>query len=284
MHICVLKTLQNSSAFSSLAKLPASTEMTLKPLHSLLPVPQMDKDTYLFIKFWLKKDYLAAKKNCKNSIGFRQNEDSDNKMTWYVETEDGDPVDGDIVEAIHSYAWTIWRYLWDKNMAPATWSDANLEAYNLYEHHMCHWYLLLALGADNWKAHMIATDNYSSWYLKNAGHNPKLKSEHEETPIRKRSHSPSLQRDSHKKGKQRMDQTKPLKSPSISPGMENTSLPSEKDVVVCEYPALNDAKALICFRFSILCEWVNVSSQSVLIAPQNGCLLRSLGSPGSYAS
>jgi hypothetical protein len=131
-------------------------------------------------------------------------------MTWYVEDETGEPVDGDTVDNMRAYARLIWRLLLDSGMAPATWADANLMAHNYYEHHMTQCFPVLSYGASNWKAHMLATDNYSSWYGKRVGRKAKVKSEPVECDTTsanikysgskafKRSRSPSTKRSSKK--------------------------------------------------------------------------------------
>lgn len=131
-------------------------------------------------------------------------------MTWYVEDETGEPVDGDTVENMRAYARLIWQLLLDSGMAPATWADANLMAHNYYEHHMTQRFPVLSYGASNWKAHMLATDNYSSWYGKSIGRKAKVKSEPVESDTTsadikypsskafKRSRSPSMKRPSKK--------------------------------------------------------------------------------------
>jgi hypothetical protein len=67
--------------------------------------------------------------------------------------------------------------LLDSEMAPVTWVDANLMVHNYYEHHMTQHFPVLLYGTSNWKAHMLATDNYSSWYGKHVGRKAKVKSE-----------------------------------------------------------------------------------------------------------
>ena len=134
-----------------------------------LPVPSLNAIDYEDIKFWNKKDYTMEKKNRKSLIGFHQIKTNDNIMMWYVEDETGKPVDGDTVENMCIYTWLIWQLLLDSGMAPATWADANLIAHNYYEHHMTQCFPVLSYGMSNWKAHMLATDNYSSWYRKHVG-------------------------------------------------------------------------------------------------------------------
>jgi hypothetical protein len=143
---------------------------------AVLPVPSLNQADYGDVKFWNKKDYMTAKKNKKISTGF-QSDKSDNIMTWYVEDDSGNPVDGDTVDSMRSYARLIWQYFLDSGMAPLTWADINVVAHNYYEHHMTRRFPELGYGTNNWKAHMLATDNYSSWYGKHTGRNAKVKSE-----------------------------------------------------------------------------------------------------------
>lgn len=54
----------------------------------------------------------------------------------------------------------------------------SVEAQIYYEHHMCHRFPQLSYGRNNWKAsHMVATENYSSWYGKHVGRVAKVKDE-----------------------------------------------------------------------------------------------------------
>lgn len=47
---------------------------------------------------------MTAKASKKGSTGFTQTENNRNKMTWYVETKEGKPIDGSQVDAIRAYA------------------------------------------------------------------------------------------------------------------------------------------------------------------------------------
>lgn len=126
------------------------------------------------------------------STGLASSESTGNTMTWYVETEDGDPISSEKVNAIREHARHLWQSLLTKGIAPVTWAQANLEAHNYYEHHMCERFPELSYGANNWKAHMIATENYSSWYGKHVGRSTKVKNEPPATQLLKRSRSPSI--------------------------------------------------------------------------------------------
>ncbi|KAG6835381.1 hypothetical protein H0H93_001988 [Arthromyces matolae] len=160
---------------------------------SLLPVPALDKEDYPDIKFWTAKLYRAAKKARQSitSLGPAAMDPSGNVMTWYVETEDGDPVGVETVQNIRTLARTIWHELHLRDIAPATWAEAGLVAMNYFEHHMCRRFPQLSYGENNWKCHMIATDNYSSWRSK---HHLSRKAKHQVKEEPKATASDSIKR------------------------------------------------------------------------------------------
>ncbi|RDB17058.1 hypothetical protein Hypma_001775 [Hypsizygus marmoreus] len=166
---------------------------------SQLPVPSRNQSDLPGIKFWTKKDYLAIRNTRGSSTGFKASDEDSNKMSWYVETEDGNPASKDMIETIRAFAQTIWQYLLDNSLHPRTWTEVNLVAHNYYEHHMCERFPQLSYGANNWKAHMIATDNYPSWYGKHVGRTSKVKNEPIPSKILKRSPSPATHDDRGKK-------------------------------------------------------------------------------------
>ncbi|KAF8064107.1 hypothetical protein FPV67DRAFT_1698275 [Lyophyllum atratum] len=177
---------RTSFAASSSGTSDASSSLS----SALLPVPALEQTDYPDIKYWTKKKYTTAKKYKKSSTGFEQ----ENTMTWYVETEEGEPVDSDTVTSMRSLARTLYASLANRGMEPSHWSEATRQAHNYFEHHMCREFPQLSYGANNWKAHMIATDNYSSWYGKrHPGRSTKVKNEPVGTNIRplKRSASSS---------------------------------------------------------------------------------------------
>ncbi|KAG6864054.1 hypothetical protein C0991_000547, partial [Blastosporella zonata] len=143
----------------------------------VLPIPIESEEDHPLIKFWTAKLFRTEKKARKGLTGLHQVDTSGNTMTWYVETDDGDPVDSETVEAIRSFARTIWQELLHRGIAPTTWAEAGLVALNYFEHHMCRRFPQLSYGENNWKCQMIGTDNYSSWYNKHVGRSTKIKTE-----------------------------------------------------------------------------------------------------------
>lgn len=82
----------------------------------------------------------------------------------YVETEDGKPIDGFVASEIRRHARAIWVQLGIGNKAPSKWSDAGAATLRHYREEMRNRYPVLALCEMDWKADLIATDNYPSWY------------------------------------------------------------------------------------------------------------------------
>ncbi|KAG6824973.1 hypothetical protein H0H92_005266 [Tricholoma furcatifolium] len=157
------------------------------PFSATVAVPCLDEDDYPDIKYWYKEKFIAAKKERRALTGLRQEQDHGNTMTWYVEDEAGDPVDSRKVNQIRADARHIWTYLRDHNMAPATWNEVNLAAMNYYESHLCARHPELSYGANNWKAHQIATDNYPSWASNHLTRPLKIKNEPKRNLKRSRS-------------------------------------------------------------------------------------------------
>lgn len=81
----------------------------------------------------------------------------------YVELEDGTIVDGFRAAEIRRYARSLWVQLALDDKLPATWSDADATSLNYYSESMAQRFLEMRLCASDWKANLVATDNYPSW-------------------------------------------------------------------------------------------------------------------------
>ncbi|KAG6808926.1 hypothetical protein H0H92_002348 [Tricholoma furcatifolium] len=142
----------------------ASTTLSASLPSASLPLPCLDQDDYVNIKFWFKSAYLVEKKKRKAYSKLEDELDTNgNIMTWYLEDEDGDPVDGAKVEQVRATARSLWETLKSRGIAPSTWSEANNEAHNYYEAHLCERHPEVSYCENNWKAHQIAIDSYPSW-------------------------------------------------------------------------------------------------------------------------
>lgn len=81
----------------------------------------------------------------------------------YIETEDGTTIDGFRAAEIRRYARSLWVQMALDNKLPATWSDADAASLTYYSASMAQRFPELHLCASDWKANLVATDNYPSW-------------------------------------------------------------------------------------------------------------------------
>ena len=81
----------------------------------------------------------------------------------YIETEDGTVVDGFRAAEIRRYARSLWVQMALDDKLPATWSDADATSLTNYSACMAQRFSELRLCASDWKANLVATDNYPSW-------------------------------------------------------------------------------------------------------------------------
>lgn len=110
----------------------------------------------------------------------------------YIEFEDGTVVDGFRAAEIRRYARSLWVQMALDNKLPKTWSDADAHSLSTYSTSMAQRFPELRLCSAEWKANLVATDNYPSWrhnWLKrNAKDNAKSKrpSDHQSDASMKR--------------------------------------------------------------------------------------------------
>jgi hypothetical protein len=108
----------------------------------------------------------ASNVNVRGKTAFSQGE---NVATLYVENENGRPVDGHRLTAIRQLARKIWNKFADVGQAPLTWGKANMNFTNEYRREICRQFPEFRLCENDWKAELLATENYSSWYSNRFG-------------------------------------------------------------------------------------------------------------------
>ena len=64
---------------------------------------------------------------------------------------------------IYRYARSLWVQMALDEKLPRTWSDVDAKSLATYNESMAQCFVELHLCASDWKANLIATDNYSSW-------------------------------------------------------------------------------------------------------------------------
>lgn len=130
----------------------------------------------------------------------------------YVETENGDLIDGDRASEIRKFARTIWVSFGRRGQAPAKWGQADVETRKEYCQEMNSHFPELRFCDLDWKSEQVATDNYPSWYTTWASKQKELKQESEEDITKKSAQSkrprkPSTQSAFKRKKVENQDQT-----------------------------------------------------------------------------
>jgi hypothetical protein len=187
-----------------------------------MELPHLRHEDCPKIKYWTRSSFLEAKKSRKSETSLDSDNDQsdnetgisgENKMTWYVETLDGRTCTKERILAIRQLGRAIWFRLHREGRAPEKWQRIDSEARSLYEAEMCQKFPELSYGENNWKAHQIAQDNYSSWYKKNIKEKTQFKEESSTIPC-KRPASPdaSQTQKSRNKGKGKEPERGPAKA------------------------------------------------------------------------
>lgn len=81
----------------------------------------------------------------------------------YIEFEDGTTIDGFRAAEIRRYARSLWVQMALDDKLPRTWSDADAKSLTSYNESMAQRFPELCFCVADWKANMVATDNYPSW-------------------------------------------------------------------------------------------------------------------------
>ena len=82
----------------------------------------------------------------------------------YLEDIKGKATDGYRLKNICAYAQAIWREFQSIGCLPTTWGRADAEMASVYHHKMHLRFFEFGLCHNNWKADLLATESYPSWY------------------------------------------------------------------------------------------------------------------------
>lgn len=132
---------------------------------------QLKREDYPNVKFWYRQDWLNYIKEGGNSTdvgelvrGKSLISKGINKTAKYIEGADGEPVDGYKVRDIRSHARAIWANFQTVGRAPPTWGRADAEIAHVFRREMRLKFFEFSLCDNDWKADLLATENYPSWY------------------------------------------------------------------------------------------------------------------------
>lgn len=148
------------------------------------PPPPPLKSDYPRILYWQQNTYKNRKKNGVSSVetvrgakgGGRAAQGINVGMLW-IETEDGEIIDGHLAADMRRHARSIWRQFVLAGVAPEKWGQAGVQVQTLFIVEMETRYPVLALCDDHWKARKIATGFYPSFYQRNRDGLKSIKSE-----------------------------------------------------------------------------------------------------------
>ncbi|KAJ7460428.1 hypothetical protein B0H11DRAFT_2316011 [Mycena galericulata] len=133
-------------------------------------LPELSRADYPLVKYWHRNDFApqgsdgVSNNGVPNPRGGRPAAQGVNVSGKYIETEDGEVVNGFRVTAMGKTAAQIWFGFVALGIAPPSWGQAGLRAITLYNNEMCGVHPELRLCAGNWKAQCLAKINYSSWH------------------------------------------------------------------------------------------------------------------------
>jgi hypothetical protein len=176
------------------------------------------KDDYPDVRFWMRQAWSEFTKN-KGTSDLHQQRSGErgrsraaqgvNVTMRYVEDEHGHTVDGHRASEMRKIARSIWVALANAGKAPAKWSQADLGSAESYRREMRRHFPELRLCDNDWKADLIASEHYPSWYSHHDKHVKLEDADVKTFPAAKRSQHNNDQNSLHAAKKTRLESTKP---------------------------------------------------------------------------
>lgn len=134
---------------------------------SLITLPNANGEDYPLLKYWYKHEWTTAENSQVAMIGAPGKawaSQGANVTLQFVEDENGDIIDGFRATAICKFSWEIWSGLGNIGKALKTWGKVDAKVAAEYRTEIGQKFPELWLCEGNWKADLIATLNYPSWY------------------------------------------------------------------------------------------------------------------------
>jgi hypothetical protein len=135
------------------------------------PEIQLIRENYPNVNFWYRQDWLNHIKEGGNSTdvgevvrGKSLTSKGINKTAKYIEGANGEPIDGYKLRDIRAHARAIWANFQTVGRAPLTWGRADAEIAHIYRREMRSKFFEFSLCDNDWKADLLATEHYPSWY------------------------------------------------------------------------------------------------------------------------
>ena len=183
-----LKNLSVSVAAShgntSAAPSPISSTSSEIPLFSLLSsstlLPRLDPNDYKNTVHWDPKGYRKLRRKAEKGKDTAKDDlevieidppspesnpelKEGSVLSCYLEDRDGNVIPESEKKAILAMASAFWKYLWDKDKAPATFRKVNLEVKIQWQMLMESNFECLRYCDNHWKVDQVWINNYPSW-------------------------------------------------------------------------------------------------------------------------
>jgi hypothetical protein len=187
-------------AYSILAqsvRSPTSTNTSGNPVIKADPqntplttLPDVDREDYPLVNYWYRHQWTTSESLQVAMIGApgkARASQGENVTLRFVEDENGNIIDGFRATSIRKFSREIWSGLSNIGKAPKTWGRVDAKVAAEYKTEMGRRFPELRLCEGNWKADLIATLNYPSWYNNNIEKESLKRTSVEPLPTAKRS-------------------------------------------------------------------------------------------------
>jgi hypothetical protein len=148
------------------------------PMVQLNLLPAAEREDYPLVKFWYRREWNIADNHQVAHIGAgaqgkARAAKGENVTLKFIEDDNGNIIDGFRATAMRRFARELWAGLNGK--APKTWGKVDAAVASQYRNEMERKFSELRLCDNSWKADLIATLNYPSWYNNNVEKEEHLK-------------------------------------------------------------------------------------------------------------
>jgi hypothetical protein len=159
-------------------------------LHSpLITLSDTNREDYPLVKYWYRHEWTTENSQVAmiGASGKARASQGENVTLRFVEDEKGNVIDGFRATAIRKFSREIWSGLGNIGKAPKSWGKVDAKVAAEYRTEMGRKFPELRFCEGNWKADLIATLNYPSWYNNNIEKESMKRPSVEPLPTAKRS-------------------------------------------------------------------------------------------------